>query len=497
MRYLSLCSGIEAATVAWKPLGWQAVAFAEIEPFPCAVLQHHWPDVPNLGDMTQISDWRPYRGAVDLVVGGTPCQDFSIAGKRAGLAGERSALALVFVQVLSVVAPQWFVWENVPGVFSTNGGRDFGTFLKALDDIGYSCAWRVLDAQYFGVPQRRRRVFVVGHLGDWRPSAAVLFEPQSLRRDTPPRRKTRQDIAGTLNASLGRSRGGGQDPGAIVTSHWEGGPHPALNQAHGKSGGIGMSNQELFSQHGGGLVPGYCPKIVNQAMSCKWSKGTSGPAGDEHHNLVAYSIRTAQTSSNGWGISEEKSHTLDQANGMAICAPLTTRPYADNASSESRLLISFHGSQDPNVSGDTSHCLGRNNGLECCVAVQQNQCGEVRVSSVMGTLNTNSNASGRNAPLIFQQNERDEVRTMPYAGVLQAQSGMKQQNYLYQNMRVRRLTPTEAERLQGFPDGHTAIMYNGKPAADGQRYKALGNSMAVPVMRWIGERIQIVSGKIH
>lgn len=451
MRYLSLCSGIEAASVAWHPLGWKAVAFAEIEPFPCAVLQHHYPDIPNLGDMTKI-DGSKYRGAVDLVVAGTPCQDFSIAGKRAGLAGERSGLALNLVDLLHAVQPRWLVWENVPGAFSTNHGRDFGTFVQTLVECGYRCAWRVLDAQFFGVPQRRRRIFLVGHLGDWRHPAAVLFEPQSLRRDITKGRKKRPHVTQALTGRLG---GGGPDD----------------NKA-----------QAGF----------YVPVIVPQAMSCKWSKGTSGPAGDEHHNLVAYSIRTAQTSSNGWGISEEKSHTLDQANGMAICAPLTTRPYADNASSESRLLISFHGSQDPNVSGDTSHCLGRNNGLECCVAVQQNQCGEVRVSPVMGTLNTNSNASGRNAPLIFQQNERDEVRTMPYAGALQAQSGMKQQNYLYQNMRVRRLTPTEAERLQGFPDGYTAIMYNGKPAADGPRYKALGNSMCVPVMRWIGERIQKV-----
>lgn len=129
VRYLSLCSGIEAASVAWRPLGWEAVAFSEIEPFPCAVLAHHYPDVPNLGDMTQVGDWREYRGAVDLVVAGTPCQDFSIAGKRAGMSGERSGLALVFAQVLSVVRPRWLVWENVPGVFSTNGGRDFGTFL--------------------------------------------------------------------------------------------------------------------------------------------------------------------------------------------------------------------------------------------------------------------------------------------------------------------------------------------------------------------------------
>ncbi|MDE7242283.1 MAG: DNA (cytosine-5-)-methyltransferase, partial [Desulfovibrio sp.] len=155
LRYLSLCSGIEAASVAWRPLGWEAVAFSEIEAFPCAVLAHHYPDVPNLGDMTKVRNWSKYRGAVDLVVAGTPCQDFSIAGKRAGMARERSGLALEFVRILAEVRPRWIVWENVPGIFSTNGGRDFGTFIGALDDCGYSCAWRVLAAQFFGVPQRR------------------------------------------------------------------------------------------------------------------------------------------------------------------------------------------------------------------------------------------------------------------------------------------------------------------------------------------------------
>lgn len=190
MNYLSVCSGIEAASVAWQPLGWRAVAFSEIEAFPCSVLAYHYPDVPNLGDMTKI-DGRQYRGTINLIVGGTPCQDFSIAGKRAGLDGERSGLARNFVWLLHEIRPKWFVWENVPGAFSTNGGRDFGTFIRTLADIGFGLAWRVLDAQYFGVPQRRRRVFVVGHFGNWRPAAAVLFERESLHRDTQARRETR------------------------------------------------------------------------------------------------------------------------------------------------------------------------------------------------------------------------------------------------------------------------------------------------------------------
>lgn len=361
MRYLSLCSGIEAFSVAVRGLSFTPAAFSEIEPFPSAVLAYHYPHVPNLGDMTQVLDWRNYAGAIDIVVGGTPCQDFSVAGKKAGLAGKRSALAMVFVQVLSVVRPEWVVWENVPGVFSTNGGRDFGTFLRALDDIGYSCAWRVLDAQYFGVPQRRRRVFVVGHLGDWRPAAAVLFEPHCLRRDTSARGKKRTDITQVLTGNLG---GGGPDD----------------NRARGGF---------------------YVPQIVGQAMSAKWSKGRSG-AGDEHHNLIS--------------------------------APLTTRPWADNEAQESRLVISQY--------GDKAAAL-------TCEGADASSCAD-------------------RGPTVSASRQ-----------------------FMTQQMRVRRLTPRECERLQGFPDDYTAILYRGRPAADAPRYRALGNSMAVPVMRWIGERIEM------
>lgn len=351
MRYLSLCSGIEAASVAWRPLSWEAVAFSEVSAFPSAVLARHFPHTQNLGDMAKVQDWRQYRGAVDLVVAGTPCQDFSVAGKRAGMAGARSGLALVFAQVLSVVRPRWIVWENVPGVFSTNGGRDFGTFLRALDNIGYPCAWRVLDAQFFGVPQRRRRVFVVGHLGDWRPAAAVLFERESVCGHPSPRGQAPKDLAGTLEAGIGRSRGAGTPPGALISTQ----------------------------------VP-YVPRIVGQAMSCKWSKGTSGPAGDEHHNLVASLAFTERCRKEG--------RTLEYLREQAYCL------------------------MNPGSGGRTHS-----------------------------------------------------------------------RQILTPQLRVRRLTPRECERLQGFPDDYTAIEYRGKPAADGPRYRALGNSMAVPVMRWIGQRI--------
>ena len=371
MRYLSLCSGIEAASAAWEVIGWKPIAFSEIEPFPCSLLAHRFPDVPNVGDMTQI-DGRKYRGTVDLMVGGTPCQGFSIAGKRGGLSDVRSGLAMHFVRLVSEIKPRWFLWENVPGAFSTAAGRDFGTFIRALDGVGYHLAWRVLDAQFFGVPQRRRRLFLVGHPGDWRHPAAVLFEPGCLRRDSPEGGKKRQDVTQALTGCLGA--GGADD-----------------NRAQA---GV------------------YVPEIVSQAMSYKWAKGTSGPAGDEYHNLV--------------------------------CAPLTTKPYADNEAQESKLIIERK--------------------LVTCMRQREGKPG------------------GGKGPLLSQ----DKSPTLATSN----------DQTLFYGMQVRRLTPLECERLQGFPDGWTDVPHNGKPASDSARYKALGNSMAVPVMRWIGERIAAVQAEM-
>ena len=196
MRYVSLFSGIEAASVAWDHLGWQPVAFAEVEPFPCAVLKRHFPDVPNLGDVTKI-DWGDFIdrcGAVDLVVGGSPCQSFSIAGNREGLAGE-SGLMYEYIRAVRELMPRYFIWENVPGALSSEGGTAFGQLIGAMDELGYGLAWRVLDAQFFGVAQRRRRVFLVGCLGDPERACEVLFEPESLRWDHPSSRDKRQELA--------------------------------------------------------------------------------------------------------------------------------------------------------------------------------------------------------------------------------------------------------------------------------------------------------------
>lgn len=206
MRYVSLFSGIEAATVAWAPLGWEAVAFAEIDPFACAVLAERFPNVPNLGDVSKI-DWSPYRGAVDVIVGGSPCQAFSIAGKRAGLMDSRGRLMLEYVRACADVRPTWILWENVPGVLSQDGGRAFGTLLRELEDLGYGLAWRVLDAQFFGVAQRRRRVFLVGHAGGGAAPAAVLFESEGMRGDFASSAAKREDLAARAGRDAAAGRG--------------------------------------------------------------------------------------------------------------------------------------------------------------------------------------------------------------------------------------------------------------------------------------------------
>lgn len=215
LRYLSVCSGIEAATQAWHPLGWQPAAFSEIEPFPCAVLAHHYPHVPNFGDMTKFEDWPD--DAIDLLCGGTPCQSFSVAGLRKGLADPRGNLMLTFGAIAGRYRPRWLVWENVPGVLSSNGGRDFGAFLGMLGELGYGFSYRVLDAQYVrtrhfprAVPQRRRRVFVVGYLGDWRRAAAVLFDRESLSGHPPPHREAGKGFAADHGDITGSESGAGR-----------------------------------------------------------------------------------------------------------------------------------------------------------------------------------------------------------------------------------------------------------------------------------------------
>jgi DNA (cytosine-5)-methyltransferase 1 len=390
VKYLSICSGIEAASVAWHDLPWQAVGFSEIEPFPCALLQHRFPAVPNFGDMTRHADWNIEPGAVDLVVGGTPCQAFSVAGLRAGMADPRGNLALTFLAIVDRLRPQWVVWENVPGVLSSNGGRDFGAFLGALVELGYGFAYRVLDAQHFGVAQRRRRVFVVANATDWRRAAAVLFEPESLHGDTP---KGRAKGQGAAASTAGRT----DEVCSTVTSKWaKGSGGPAGDECQNLVAAPFVVDRAAFNQ---GVGAQYAPRIeASETMSAIVAKGPHAVGVDLFNNNTTGSIHVPLRTAGGHG-----------APAVLVSPPEPTYP------------INTLSLGDPQFTLQAAHCH----------AVAQ-----------------------------------------AYA--------------------VRRLTPTECERLQGFPDDWTAIPYRGKPAADGPRYKAIGNSMAVPVMRWLGERIDAV-----
>jgi len=365
MKYLSVCSGIEAATVAWHPLGWKPVGFCEIDPFPSAVLAHHYPKVPNYGDFTKLADpaHPVHIFGADLLVGGTPCQAFSIAGLRQGLADPRGGLTLEFLKLARTLRPRWVVWENVPGVLSQDGGRAFGAFLGGLVDIGYGWAYRVLDAQYVrvdgypgAVPQRRRRVFVVAHTGGaWQRAATVLSEPESVRGHTTPRRAKGENAAAVTAARTDGEAVIGRD--GVSGCYWDGGQ-------------------------------------VTQTLDAVLYKGQTMP----EKNRFPAVIQSTYT------------------------APAI---------------------------------------------------GTFVASDVAGTLVKHSGAG------------TGETQNPAFV-----QSGLA----------VRRLTPVECERLQGFPDNYTRVPWRGKPAAecpDGGRYKALGNSMACNVMRWIGQRIKLVEEACH
>ncbi|EBG8828731.1 Dam family site-specific DNA-(adenine-N6)-methyltransferase, partial [Salmonella enterica] len=466
MRYGSVCSGIEAASVAWEPLDWQPAWFAEIEAFPSAVLATHWPDVTNLGDMTGIAA-AVHAGDVeapDVLVGGTPCQAFSIAGLRNGLADKRGQLSLSYVELANAIDDKRrergeeeaiIVWENVPSVLSSKDNA-FGCFIGAL--AGESCelqpaggkwpnagcvygpsrivSWRVLDAQFFGVAQRRRRVFVVASARKEFDPAEVLFEFDSMRRDTPPRREPQT----TVTTDTGSGVEGG--------SHWDNpaNPHPTLNQSN-NIGGIGAGNQEVFSQRGAMLVSGNYSDISRTLLA----KENDSTAEDLDTYILAY----------GGGNTGGNIDVATACTAHGVRMDFDTETFA------------VHGTQDPDTNHELAHTLGRNHGQENAIIT------EPYTIAIRGR----------------EEGSTVEVRNDGTANALLTPNGGRAGmgvGAVGWGMQVRRLTPVECERLQGFPDNHTLISWRGKDAADcpdGQRYKAIGNSMAVPVMRWIGERI--------
>jgi DNA (cytosine-5)-methyltransferase 1 len=382
MIFGTVCSGIGAPEAAWKPLGWRCAFMSEIEPFPRAVLAHHHPGTPLHGDFTTINagDYEP----IDLLCGGTPCQSFSVAGLRGGMADERGNLALEYLRLADRLRPRWLVWENVPGVLSSNGGRDFGAFLGGLGELGYGFAYRSLDAQHFGLAQRRQRVFVVGYLGDWRPAAAVLFEPASLRGHPAPRREAGQKVSPTLNCG---STDGGRKPG-LSADDADGLIACCLTSHSSRSDG----ERETFVAVGIDVVP---------AMTTRTGTGTGRDGMDDY--CIAHTLRAE-----GFDASED---------GTGRGGPLVPMAF-------------------PWQQGGTQG-----------IAVDEDICGT----------------------LVKSQTQATQIGAV-----------------------VRRLTPRECERLQGFPDDFTLVPYRNGMSADGPRYKALGNSMAVPVMNWIGRRIAMV-----
>lgn len=379
LRYVSLFSGIEAVSCALDHDMWEPVAFSEIDPFPCAVLQHHYPNVPNLGDITKI-DWTPYVDTIDVVWGGSPCQSFSLAGDRSGLRGA-SGLMFEFIRAVRELRPRWFVWENVPGALSSENGNAFRQLLQSMDEGGYGLAWRVLDAQFFGVAQRRERVFLVGSLGTMR-CADVLFEREGMPWDYSPSRDKRKTLAGESSRRSGESY--------------------------------------------------------------------SGPGG------------------------------------------------GDGAADNGRCMIS----ETPDISGTiTAHAGTGGNNVPMLMCRADTQANAATGENLAPTLMAHAS---HDAPYIYRKAQTLQIRSGKDGGGkgalvqddLSATLGTHNSQTLFDmadgSMTVRRLTPMECERLQGFPNGWTDIPYKGKPhPSDTVRYKALGNSMAVPVMRRIGERIII------
>lgn len=482
MRYLSVCSGIEAASVAWHDMGWTPVGFSEIEPFPCEVLKQRFPNVKNYGDLTNYEQWDIEPGTVDVLVGGPPCQAFSVAGLREGMADPRGNLSLIYFGLVKRLKPKWIVYENVPGLLSARSGSDFSALLSALAECGYGFAYRMLDAQHFSLAQRRQRIFIVGcRSGDWRHPAAVLFDgpssfghfkkgedegqetasPSGTGAGSPSRINCQPDgISGTVTNKWHKGSGGpaGDEHynlligGVKGQSHWNGSDvHPTLNQSNSGNGSPGYSNQELFAQGGSGLVP-----ALPIAFKVRCGGEYSGVKGGE--------VRSNERGGTGMLHYEDKTFTVAATQDQFVATP-------------NQVLYENH-PNDSRVTGP---------------------------HDVAPTIAARFGTGGGNVPFVqditavaFQPgNLARRAGSDPSTEVfptLSKDSG-DQNPHVATPMAVRRLLPSECEALQGFPKDWTKISWKGKPAEqcpDGPRYKAIGNSMATNCMKWIGRRIQLV-----
>lgn len=465
MRYLSVCSGIEAASVAWESLGWTPIAFAEIERFPSQVLAHRFPGVPNLGDMTRYKDWDIDRDTVNLIVGGTPCQSFSVAGLRKGLEDPRGNLALTFLGMVDHYRPEWVVWENVPGVLSSSGGRDFGSFLGALGQLRYGFAYRVLDAQYFGVPQRRRRVFVVAHSsGDSRRAAEVLFEPESLRGNPPKSRATWQATTGSSASSVD-SNGIQRTVGTLCAD-----THPGAYS--GQDAYSGRLVPVMYENHpNDSRITG--PVDVSPTVAARW--GTGGGNTPLVQRTFRKSRRAQSTEDFETWVPDDVTNTLNCFDvGDVRSTDLVVQPTVYSVREDAKAnTFSAIESEVANCIQSTQPATTSHHAIN--YVVQPAHTFKIRGLGHYTGTNGGIAKPGTGGSGYMGQDEKAYT------------VACSQDQHLMQGMAVRRLTPTECERLQGFPDGWTDILPN---TPDGPRYKAIGNSMAVPVMRWIGSRIQ-------
>ncbi len=473
MRGGTLFSGIGTPELAGPWIDWQWSA--EIEPFASAVHATRFPNIPNLGDVREFPDAVE---PVELIVFGSPCQSFSVAGKRAGLDDPRGNMALIGLQVIDRVRPDWVVFENVPGLLSSDGWRDFGTFLGALGECGYGFAYRVLDAQYAGVPQRRRRVFVVGHIGNWRPAAAVLFEPESLFWNSPPSREAGERVAPTVEA---RSTAGGAGWG---TDFLAGGGMTAIDARNGTEDEVAIS-----VQGGGDCKRGYSLNTIPLAYDVMGVPATRGAKGTDIHTPLRSRAPGASEASTGTVIAHSlRADGFDASeDGTGRGTPLIVGALPAMDTPKGHGFADFRCNQ----SVDAGHIIP----IQSVQAVrdkQQNGIGIGEDGEPMFTM------TGRDQHAIaFTERTRAEGRNfeaqddLAYALCNPGSGGRTHSRQLLDNrMAVRRLTPRECERLQGFPDDFTLVRYNGKPAADGPRYRALGNAMAVPVIGWILNRIR-------
>ena len=528
MIFGSVCSGIEAASVAFSPLGWRAAWLSEIEPFPSAVLANHYPEVPNLGDMTRLpaAVLTGEADAPDVLCGGTPCQAFSVAGMREGLNDPRGQLTIKFVELADAIdhvrtragKPECItLWENVPGVLSDRGNA-FGCFLGAL--AGEDCelqppggkwkdagcvygpkrtiAWRVLDAQYFGLAQRRRRVFVVASARNDFDPCAVLFESDSLRRDTAPSREARQ-VSPTIPARSTAGGGLGTDfdlDGGVIqaaTHTLRGEGFDTSEDGAGRGTPLepvafaensrheirleGGDGQRTVALSTGGGKPGQgVPMIafhptqdpISSTDGTTHALGCGSTGGQASVAVAIQDVRGTDKAQNGRGWNDDgTAYTLDThaTQGVAICGAFFAGQGAKAGS------IAYSTDVAPTLKASDS-----------------------------GTNRTPSVHINTHPAVAFQERGRTDGPSLEIGGdvayALTAPNGggrAQERNVLTPAMQVRRLTPTEAEKLQGFEPGYTAIPWRNKPAdqcPDGTRYKALGNSWAVPNVRWIGERIQ-------